>query len=75
MLKLLIDAGAELNATDNEGRTALMYAGDIERVRVLLNAGIDLTLKSKDGKTALTLAIENRQDDIAKVLKSRGAPQ
>jgi ankyrin repeat protein len=74
-VKLLIDAGAGLNARDDDGWTALMYANDVESVRLLINAGADTSAKSKDGKTALALAIENKQDDIAKLLKSHDAPE
>ncbi|HEX7722781.1 MAG TPA: ankyrin repeat domain-containing protein, partial [Pyrinomonadaceae bacterium] len=67
------DAGADVNAVDGDGWTALMRANDVENVRILLNAGADMTLKNKDGKTALTLSAE--QEDIAKLLRSRGAPE
>jgi ankyrin repeat protein len=74
-MKLLIDAGADLNTKDDDGWTALMYADDVQRTELLLKTGADMTVKSKDGKTALTLAIENQQEEIAKLLKSRGAPR
>jgi len=73
-LKILIDAGADINAADNDGCTALMRADDVEKVLLLLNAGADATRRNSDGKTALGLAIERRDDDIVKLLKSRGAP-
>ena len=57
-VKLLLDAGADVNANWNEnafmeehntGITALMYAtgrGHVEIVKILLNAGADVNLKS-----------------------------
>jgi len=72
-VKILIDAGADLNAVDDDGWSALMRANDVESVRLLLNAGVDMSLKNKEGKTAL--ALNAAQDDIAKLLKSRGAPE
>ncbi|PYS69175.1 MAG: ankyrin repeat domain-containing protein, partial [Acidobacteria bacterium] len=45
----------------------------VESVRVLLNAGADMSIRTKDGKTALTL--NEQQEDIAKLLRSRGAPE
>jgi len=67
-VQLLIDAGADLNVQEEEGRTALMLAAQdcdskdcnskssIEAVKVLLQAGADLSIRSKDGRTALMLA-------------------
>ena len=74
-VKLLIDHGADLNAVDNDGWTALMRADNVETVRVLIDAGADMSVKNKAGKTALAVAIENDQDEIVKLLKSRGAPE
>lgn len=71
-VKILIDAGADLNAVDDDGWSALMRANDVESVRLLLNGGADMSLKNKEGKTALALNAE--QEDIAKLLRSRGAP-
>jgi ankyrin repeat protein len=53
--RLLLARGAEPNAVDAEGRTALAAAaeyGDPELVRLLLDAGADPKRRSADGRTA-----------------------
>ena len=57
----LIAAGANVNAVDNTGSTALFYAdaasGAMRRIiRRLFEAGIDGTIRDKEGKTALDRA-------------------
>lgn len=55
-VKFLIDAGADLNALNNDGATALHSAAffcNTEIVEVLLEAGIDKTVRNKYGQTAL----------------------
>ena len=55
----LIDAGANVNATDMSGRTALMWAalgGHAGVVRLLLYAGADAYASHKNGITAFMLA-------------------
>jgi ankyrin repeat protein len=74
-VKALVRAGAKINEIDEDGWTALMHVQDVESARILLNAGADMTVKNNEGKTALRLAIESDQEDIVKLLKSRGAPE
>jgi len=66
--RLLLEAGAEVNARCHSGKTALMYAsyGDIGIVRVLLAAGADPDLRNNDGETALDMAMN---EDIRNFLQ------
>ncbi|PQE26429.1 Ankyrin repeat-containing domain protein [Rutstroemia sp. NJR-2017a BBW] len=55
----LLEAGAEVDAVDKVGRTALHRAaeeGREDKVKVLLAWGPDVHLRTKEGKTALDLA-------------------
>lgn len=58
-LKSLINAGAAINAKDQEGITPLMYAVENENTEILeflLKNGADVMAKTVAGKTALSLA-------------------
>ena len=71
-IRLCIAAGADVNARDNDGWTALMRAainGGTEIVKLLLAAGADVNAKGNDGKTALMLAKYNNHPEIVKLLK------
>jgi len=77
-VKILISFNANVNARDNNGWSALMYVAgtnDLESARALLNAGADLSVRDKDGKTTLALAREAKQQEMIKLLESRGAPE
>ena len=53
-------------------RTALMQAAESdqpEMIKVLLAAGADKNIRSNDNKTALDLALQNRHQDAADLLK------
>src|SRR5579872_5586631 len=74
--------GADVNATDDSGMTALMYAtfygfSRIEIVRALLLHGANVNKADKTGRTALMLAADGKggpdSDEIVKELLDRGA--
>jgi ankyrin repeat protein len=75
----LLDHGADVNATANDGGTALMLAasaGDNDIVRALLSKGAYVTGKfTATGKSALMLAKEKNYTDITKLLQEAGAKQ
>jgi ankyrin repeat protein len=67
-LKLAVEAGADVNLTQEGGFTALMGAaqnGDAEMVRYLLDRGADKAATTDEGKTAMDLAAN---DDIRRLL-------
>lgn len=58
IVDLLIEAGANVNAKDESGRTPLFCATFLkkpEMAQVLVNAGADVNVQDKEGKTALML--------------------
>ena len=71
-VKLLLEAGAEVNVTGNiEGFTALMFAaaeGQTEVFKTLVSAGADINIKDKDGETARDFASNNCHSAILKFL-------
>jgi ankyrin repeat protein len=77
-VEVLIGAGADVNAVDKGGYTALMCAVILrqdDKVEKLLRAGADVNIKAKDGHTALSLAkkdsIEN--SPLEQLLRQFGA--
>ena len=68
IVRLLLEARADVNAKDVEGTTALMLAsglGYAEVVTLLVQAGADLNAQDSLGRTALNLA---QKDDVKKAL-------
>ena len=65
----LVERGADVNAVNAHGVSALMIAaarGNIPMLGLLLEAGADPALKSKAGKTAIDIAHENLNEDAVK---------
>ena len=62
MIRLLLEAGAEINAQDKNGATPLHRAVRtrcVAAVKCLLDAGADTTIKNKPGSTPFHLAVQN----------------
>lgn len=74
-IELLVAAGAEVDARDAEGRTALMYAALMEQseaAQALLAAGADVNARSTEGQTALGIARELGKPGVLSVLEAAG---
>jgi ankyrin repeat protein len=68
----LIERGANVNAVNAHGVSALMIAaarGNIPMMGLLLEAGADPKLKSAAGKTAIDIARDNLNEDAVKSIK------
>jgi ankyrin repeat protein len=74
-MKLLVDAGADVNAKNTFDATALMWAaGHIEKVRLLLAKGADVKARSKLGRTPLMLAaFHDGGSEIVRLMIEKGA--
>lgn len=82
MVKLLVEAGADVNVRDEDGSTALMCAaehGSMEIVKYLMaQPDTNVNAKDNDGLTALSVAMEAGHRDVGVILYagmsfSRGA--
>jgi ankyrin repeat protein len=74
-VRALLAGGADANAANDFGATALMWGiTDPEKVRVLVTAGADVRARSKMGRTPLYLAASNDgSSPTVKLLLDRGA--
>ena len=74
-MKMLLAAGADVNAKNNFGATALLWcARDGDKARLLIEHGADVNAVSKQGRTPLMLAsMREGGSDIVALLLSKGA--
>jgi uncharacterized protein len=75
-LRSLIQKGANVNATEADGSTALLWAthrDDIEAVELLLRAGAKVNVANDLGATPLWAACQNGNETIVKRLLAAGA--
>ena len=75
VVRVLLAQGANPNAQNDGGGTALMYAvEDAEKVRLLIEAGADVNARSGEGRTALLIAVgRHGSNAVAKLLLDAGA--
>ncbi|MDX1917018.1 MAG: ankyrin repeat domain-containing protein [Rickettsiaceae bacterium] len=76
MINLLLQSGAEVNAADNEGNTAFMYAvsrNNTKMIELLLQSGAEVNASNHNGRTALIEAASHGHTEITALLLGRGA--
>ncbi|HKC85836.1 MAG TPA: ankyrin repeat domain-containing protein, partial [Blastocatellia bacterium] len=70
----LLNAGCDVNAADNKGRTPLIYAVASERsavVKLLLKRGANINARDHNVESALDWAIKTGDEEIIRLLSSR----
>lgn len=77
IVKMLINAGCNINLQDKYGNTALIYKSyftdDNENIfKLLINAGADLNIQNGRHTTALMMALFKYKENIAKILIDAG---
>lgn len=73
-VKLIVEAGAPINAKQHKGWTALhevVNRKDVELTRYFLAHGADPKVQNDEGKSAIGLAAEQGSTDLLKVLKAQ----
>ncbi|KAK3287633.1 hypothetical protein CYMTET_4857 [Cymbomonas tetramitiformis] len=78
MIKILVDAGADINRQDNDQKTTALhetvFKGKCEIAKALIAAGISPEIRDERSLTALELAKKvNNPNDIVQCLKDCGA--
>ncbi|MGI9075412.1 MAG: ankyrin repeat domain-containing protein [Bryobacteraceae bacterium] len=78
-VKLLVEAGANVNAADTRGMTPLMLAVSSDRpdpriIRLLRSKGADVTIKSKRGETVSDWANKFRNPEVLEALGMTATP-
>lgn len=75
-VRTLLEKGADVNAQNDEGQTALMAAvsfGHEAITRLLLEYGAELNIRATNGETALSAAASRGFDRLVRMLVASGA--
>jgi ankyrin repeat protein len=76
IIKLLIDAGLDVNSVNEYGKSLINIAilnDNIELVKLLIEAGVDVNAVDSNGYCPLFYAIQNHYGHIIKLLIESGA--
>jgi ankyrin repeat protein len=75
-VKRLLEQGAEVNGSDEEGLTPLHFAvftGNLQIIKLLLEHGADMYVKQYDGCTPVHFAALEGNKEVLKLLETYGA--
>lgn len=73
-MKILLNAGVDINEKDDEGATAMIYAGmmgDLRIVNYLISEGADITLKNNEGHDAYYYAKKYQNRAVMEILRKQ----
>ncbi len=76
LVAVLLEYGADINTTNNAGKTALMLAAESgykDIVRYLIEMKAEIDLQDKQGYTALFLAVHTGNSEIVTLLLNAGS--
>lgn len=78
VIRVLLEAGADVNDQDDDGETPLMYAmddyADLAVVRALLDGGAEINIKDEKDRTALMHALkEHATPEVIALLLEAGS--
>lgn len=74
IIRMLLEHGADVNVEVYGLRPLAMVVdqGDLALVRLMLEHGANVNARNSKGKTALAIAVSEKHDDIADILKTYG---
>jgi ankyrin repeat protein len=76
VVRLMLDAGADVDARDGSGNTPLIASAADDRIKIvqlLIDRGADVNARNRDGDTPLTNAACWGAERVTKLLLARGA--
>lgn len=71
IIKLLLRAGADINARNSDGNNALMFAlkhGDCELARLLIKKGADYNVINEENETPASIAVEDGYESVLELM-------
>jgi ankyrin repeat protein len=79
-IRTMVERGADVNATDQNGNKVLMLTASsdaipAEAVRLLIERGADVNAKNPEGRTALDFAKQRGSTSVVDLLKNAGAKE
>ena len=76
IIEMLLDVGAKIDSTSDNGTTALMMAArgnHLEAVKLLLKSGANPNIRNESGGTALNFALGREHQKVVELLQLNGA--